>query len=225
VLLDRNALGERLIRGELLARGLRARLGGGERGLGDRDLGGDVVELFLADGTGGDQRRAPGNVFLGPRQVGLRPCQIGFAGRDLRPQRPVVDEQGARLTHRLGELGLRLLERDPRVGRVEADQHLAGLDEIGVIGGDGDDRTRDLRRELDDVALDVGVVGGLVVIEHQRPVGAVGDGGEQDHAGDAEQRLLAPRVAGRRRGDDRGGRGRSPAAARPGRGRVGGRRV
>jgi hypothetical protein len=93
MLLDREAFGQRLVRGELLARRLRARLGRRERRLRDRELRRDVVELFLADRAGGDERLAPGDVFLRPRQVALRPRQVGLARRDLCPQGAVVDEQ------------------------------------------------------------------------------------------------------------------------------------
>ena len=216
-LLDRHAFGQRLVRGQLLARRGRARLRRRPAPLfaaASCDV--DVVELFLADGAGGDQRRTPRDVVLRPRDVALRARQVGLARRDLRLQRAVVDVQRARLAHRLRQLRFGLVERDPRVGRIELDQRLAGLDEVGVVGGDGDDRAGDLRRELHDVALHVGVVGALVVVEHQRPVGAVGDAAEQHR----RPRRPAARCGGGgcRCGRRRGRRGGSAAAA------VGGRR-
>ncbi len=140
----------------------------------------DVVELFLADRAGA--RPAARAARRRPGRAATSLCaraDVGLAGGDLRLQRAVVDVHRAHLAHRLRELRLGLLERDLRVGRIELDQRLAGLDEVGVVGVDRDDGARDLRRHLDDVALHVGVVGALVVVEVERVVDAVGGAGEE----------------------------------------------
>ena len=113
-----------------------------QAGSGDRELRSGVAELFLADRAGGDQRGAPRDVVFGAQHVAARARQVGLASVDLRLQRAVVDEQDARLAHRLRQLRLGLVERDAGVGRIELDQQLAGLDEVGVVGGDRDARCR-----------------------------------------------------------------------------------
>ena len=75
-------------------------------------------------------------------------------------------------------------ERRPRPARARPcasagsslHQRLAGLHEVGVVGVDRHHRAADLRRDLDHVALHVGVVGVLVVAGHQPFVGAPGRG-------------------------------------------------
>jgi hypothetical protein len=194
MLLDRHAVGERLVREELLARCLDRRLGGDEPGLGGGELRRDVVELLAADGAALHQRRAPGDVVLRAQHLAARARRIGLARRDLRLQGAVVDEQRPHLAHRLGQLRLGLLEPDLRVGAVERDERLAGLHVVGVVGMDCDHGAGDLRRHLDDVALHVGVVGALVVVQHKQPVQAPGQPDDQNHGADAEQCDLAARA-------------------------------
>ena len=52
-----------------------------------------------------------------------------------------------------------LIQRHAGIGGIEHDQGLAGLDEVRVVGLDGDDGAAQLRRHLHDVRLHVGVVG------------------------------------------------------------------
>jgi hypothetical protein len=76
-----------------------------------------------------------------------------------------------------------------------------GLDEVGVVGIDRDHGARDLRRQLDDVALHVGVVRALVVGEDEPPVDAVGKAAEENGERDDAERELALRAGlGRDRG-------------------------
>ena len=57
-----------------------------------------------------------------------------------------------------------------RVGLIQPHQGLSGFDELRVVGTDRDDGAGDLRGDLHHVAADVGVIGGLVVAQHLRPV-------------------------------------------------------
>jgi len=85
-------------------------------------------------------------------------------------------------------LRLSLIQRHLGVGAVEAHQGLSGLDELGVIGADRNYRPGDLRRDLDDVAAYVGVIGRLVIAQHLRPVEAVPErDGEHRRAHRGEQ--------------------------------------
>ncbi len=111
-----------------------------------------VLEFLGRDGAGAGELLASGEVLFGARQGCL-------AGRDDGVEGTVRAEQRCHFPHRLREFGFGLLQREAGVGVVDFDQCLTGLDEIGVVGVDGDDGAGDLRRHLDDVAGDIGVVG------------------------------------------------------------------
>ena len=181
MLLDAGAFGQRAVRRQLVARRRHRRLRRGERALRRRQLGLGMAELLAADGAGGDQRPAPRQVVLRPRHVALQPRRVGLPQRHLRLQRGVGGEGGAHLAHRLRELRLGLVERHLRIGRVEPDQRLAGLHVIGVVGLDREHRAADLRRDLHQVALHIGVVGLLVARADDVVDDAVGDAGHGDH--------------------------------------------
>ena len=53
----------------------------------------------------------------------------------------------AHLAHGVGERAARLGERDLGVGRIELDQHLAGVDALRVVGEHRDHGAGDLRRD------------------------------------------------------------------------------
>ena len=167
MLLDADAIGQGLVAGELVARRSHARLRRCQRALGIGQRGFGVVQLFFGHGAVADQRLTPLQIVLGAIDVALRPHDIGLAQRHLRTQRTVVDIQRAHLSHRLGQRRFGLIERHASVRRIELDQRLAGLHEIGVVGHDGHHRAADLRRDLNHVALHVGVVGVFIVAGDQ----------------------------------------------------------
>ncbi len=169
---DRRVRGQCAIRCELLLRGVDRCLRGLHRVAGVRDF-------FLRHGARLRDGQAATQVVLGLRQVGL-------AQRDLRAVLVVVDEQAAHLAYRLREVGFRLLQRDLRIGRVEHDQRVAGLDRLRVVRLHGDHGAGDLRRDLHDVAVHVGIVGVFMEARDEEVVQAVCDG--RDHDDRDEQR-------------------------------------
>ena len=106
---------------------LDARLGGGdvlfggvELGLADLDLRAGLAQIELADG--------PGHLLAG-----------GLAAPQIAPQ---AFELGLLFEHAGlgdGELGLGLGEVFPQAAVVDLDQHVAGLDVLGLVELDGDD--------------------------------------------------------------------------------------
>src|SRR5437899_11208891 len=107
-----------------------------------------MLQLFAGHRTRAGETLTPAEVIGRPRDVVALDVDLGL---DLRRR----GEQSPHVAHRLAELRIRLLERDPGVRWIELDQRLPGLDELRVVGGDADDRTGDLRRDLHDVAADV----------------------------------------------------------------------
>ena len=73
------------------------------------------------------------------------------------------------------------MKRHLCVGRIEPDQGLPGLDEIGVIGPNGDHGRRDLRGDLHRVATDVGIVGVFNVAQVEPPIDAIADAGDDKY--------------------------------------------
>ena len=139
-----------------------------------------MVELFLAHGAGGQKRAAAVHVLAGAGGIGLQAGQIGLALGHLGHQGRIVGVQRAHLAHGLGQLRLGLGQGDQGIGRVQLHQQLAGLDVVGVVGADADDRAADLRRDLHHVARHIGVVRGLVVAGHHPVPAAPGDGGDRN---------------------------------------------
>ena len=206
MVLDAGAFGQRLVRGGLLARGGQRRLGAGQRAARGRQRGLGVLHLFAGHRAGGHQRHAAVHGLERAGHVGLRARHLGLAQVDVGRQRAVGRIHLAHLAHRLRELRLRALERDLRIGGVEPDERLAGLHDVGVVGQDLQHGAAHLRRDLHDRRLHVGVVGAFVVAQHERPVRAVGEPGDEREAGHREQRGLA--LAGGDGGRGGGGRGR-----------------
>jgi len=195
MLIDRRAVGQHLVRGELLARRLRGRRGRGDARLCRRQLRVRVIEFLAADGAGLHQRRATRYVVFGAGDIALGLSELGLARGDLRAQRAVVRIDRAHFAHRLRELRFGLVERDPGIGRIELHHDLAGLHVVGVVGIDRGHGARHLRRDLHDVALHVCVVGRLEVIEHEPPVGAVAQAAGEDERRDCSERLAPLRIA------------------------------
>ena len=208
MLRDARAVGRHLVRRELFLRRLHAGVGRRERALRAVELGLHVLQLLLRDGAARDQRRAALVVVLSADQRGAGLDGVGLARHHVGRQRAVVGVHGPHFAHRLRELRFGLIERDPGVARIEHDEVLSLPDDIGVVGVDGDDRAGDLRRDLDDVAGDVGVVGRLEVAADEEVPDAVADAGEDDPARDHQQQAVpAARVRARRLRRRRGRRG------------------
>lgn len=175
---DAGAAGLHVVGGELFARGVQRGVGGAHGGAG-------VLELLAGHRAGGGHLLAAGEVVASPGQIGLALPDRGFEGAPGGVQR-------AHFAHGLGELGLGLLQRDLGVVGVEAHQRLSGLDELGVVGVDGDHGAGDLRGDLHDVARHVGVVGVFQEAPVGGPPAAPADGGEADGGGDGEEAAAAP---------------------------------
>jgi hypothetical protein len=93
----------------------------------------------------------------GAAQVGARARRLGRAA--LRcPISPVVAARF--LTWRTLRAGTAsgLIEGDAGIGLVEIDQGLQPADVVGVVGADGEHGARHLRRDLHQIAADVGIV-------------------------------------------------------------------
>ncbi|CPO10461.1 Uncharacterised protein [Bordetella pertussis] len=193
----RRALGQRLVGrqlglggGQVGARLRQGRLGGLERGLG-------VQDFLAADAARLGQRLAPLQVALGALQVGLGARDLGLPHVDVGGQGVVLDVERADLAHRLGQARLGLLQRHVGVGRIQPHQRLARRHGLGVVGLDGDDGAGHLRRDLHQVAVDIGVVGALEVRAEQRPPDGIGDGQHGEHTGCQPQQAFAGGVGGR----------------------------
>ncbi len=88
MLLDRHALGQRAVAGQLLARRGDGRLGGAGRGLGGgqlgargRQLGLGVVRLLGGDGARAGQLLAPARIVLRAGHLGLGTLDVGLGAR------------------------------------------------------------------------------------------------------------------------------------------------
>ena len=174
VLLDRRAIGQRLVAGQLLARGGHAGLRGLERAVQPSHLRARMRQLLARHRAAAGQALAARQVLLGRGQLGLRAARVGLAQAHLGIERAVVGIQRAHLAHRLAQRGLGLRQRQVGIGAVQLDQGRASLDAVGLVGIDGRHRATDLRRDLHHVALHVGVVGVLEAGQHQAVVGAPG---------------------------------------------------
>jgi hypothetical protein len=191
VLLDAGAFGERAIARRLLLSGGQRRARAGQGALRGSQRGFGVVHLFAGHGTGGGERLAPCHVVVGARDLGLHARDLGFTQLDGGVERAVVGVQRTHLAHRLRQLRFGALEREPRIGRVEPHQRLADFHDVGVVDQHRQHGARDLRRDLHHRRLHVGVVGRLVVTQHQRPVRAVADGGREHDGTHRDQCGLA----------------------------------
>ena len=168
------------LRGELLARRGQRRLRRGERALGRGQLRLGVIELFLADRAGGDQR-------LAPRHVVLRARHVRSACAPARPRAARSAPAACRCWRTACAPRARSAPAAPRPARARPGRRpgracTSGWPALTKSVSSAQMATHgaaDLRRDLHHVALHVGVVGGLVVAQHQRPVGAVGDAGRR----------------------------------------------
>ncbi|MNO90314.1 hypothetical protein D3C76_818210 [compost metagenome] len=171
---DQRAVGvELLLRGgQGVARGVQGVAGVGQFLLGDRAIVGEILPaLVVRLGLGqGDFLR---------RHVGLVAIHVA--------------EQPAHLAHGAREVGFGLLQGDVGVARVELHQHLALVHQVAVIGADADHRAGDLRGDLHDVAVHVGVFGVFVPATEGEFPGRTGGGADQHDDEQHQQPALALR--------------------------------
>ena len=153
VVLDGGTVHERAGGGELLLRGE-------ERRSGRHDRFGRMLDFFL-------RHPADRGELLAAREIGAGPLEVARALRDRCVRLPRAREKRAHLAHGAGEVRLGLRERDARIGRVQAHEHLPSLHALGIVGGHHDHGARDLRRDLHDVAAHVRVVGEFVPASHE----------------------------------------------------------
>ncbi len=139
-----------------------------------------MLQLFLRNRAAALEARATG-------VVALRLGKIRAADLHVRLQLRGGREQIAHLAHRLGELRLGLVQRHLGIRRIETHERLAGLDELSVVGADRHHGAGDLRRDLHDVAADVGIirVGGVPQIAI--PIDAVGGAEDEETAEDQRE--------------------------------------
>ncbi len=149
-----------------------------------RPAGGDGVarvrELFGGNGSVSDESTAPPQVIV---RGALRLLPL----LDLSVQFLALREQAAHLAHGAGQIRFRIGLGDFRVRRIEFQQALAGMHGLGVIHVQGDDRAGNFAGHLHHVAVDVGIVGGLVIAAVEKPVSQVAQAGERDHGAQADQ--------------------------------------
>ena len=151
VICDRGAGGQRAVRRAAAARAASSEACAAVHGVAG------VRDFFRRHRAGLRHRQTAPQVVLRARQIRLALC-------DLRRVLVVVGVQAVRTWRTVcAELRLGLFERDPRVGRVQHDDRVAGLHDLRVVRVDRDDRAGHLRRDLHDVAVDVRVVGVFVI--------------------------------------------------------------
>ena len=158
---------------QLLARGGDVRARRGHRIAGMR-------ELFGGNGAVRDQSAAA-------LQVIVRGSFCLFALIDLRTQFLALREQAAHLAHGAGQIRFGVGLGDLRIRRIELQQRLPGLHELRVIHVQRHHGAGNFAGHLHHVAVDVGVVGGLVIAAVEEPVAPVAEAAEHDDGAQAEQ--------------------------------------
>ena len=123
---------------------------------------------------------------------------FGLTHGDGRLQLRRCREHGPHITNRARKLCFGLLERDLRIGLVELHQRLALLDELRIVRADRNHDAGNLRCDLHNVAVDVGVVRRLQIAQRNSPVRAVADANGDKGKDDDGQPTLA--IAAHRRG-------------------------
>ncbi len=123
-------------------------------------------ELFGGNGAVRDQAAAALQIIVGGA-LGL------FALRDLRPQFLALGEQAAHLAHRARQIRFGVLLGDFRIRRIELEQRLAGLDQLGVVHIERQHRAGDFARHLHHIAIHVAVIGAFKIAAVKEPVAAI----------------------------------------------------
>ena len=189
------AIGQGLVAEQLLFGHCHAGLCRSQCGFTVGQLGLGVAEFFFGDSAVAHQGLAAVQIVGGTGDLGLGLDHLGLTQINLRLKAAIVGVQGAHLAHGLREAGLRGIETDFGVSRVQFDQGLARFHEVIFIRQNGHDGAACLRRDLDDVALHIGVVGGLVVAGHQPFVGSPAQTDHNDQASNGDQGFFTRGVA------------------------------
>ena len=152
------------------------RNGGVQRGL--CRLQGFGGNIFLAE-----KGLASGVFLLGATYLGFHAfdfgtgaLQVGRALCDQCLRLVVVRVEAAHRPHCVGQIRLGQLQLYLGIGGIELHQRLALLDQVGVIGRDADDCAGNLRGDLDNIAPNVGVIGGHVPAPVNEPIATCADG-------------------------------------------------
>ncbi len=119
--------------------------------------------------------------------VVLRLHQRDLGGGEPGAQLVHLQERAAHAAHGAREIGFRRLHRHLGLDGIELDQELAAAHALGVVGMQGDDRAGFLAGDGDDVAADIGVVGGLEMAGIEEPVEPVDNSGDRDDGAENDQ--------------------------------------
>ncbi len=167
---------------KLLLGGGFLRLGGGQRRVGLAPVGDGLIVRLVRRPPRLGQLRRPRRVRPGEGLLRLRLHDRRLSCLD---HRLLLGHLARRRQHRGGGFGggrPGLIQPRLPVGRVEQDQRIAGMDGLVVGDGDADHVALDARSEHGDVALYIGVVGGLdVAALGEPPVGGHCDRGCHDN--------------------------------------------
>jgi hypothetical protein len=131
-------------------------------------------EFFGGNGAVRDQVAAALQIVIGGT-FGL------FALLDLRPQFLALGEQAAHLPHRARQIRFGVLLGDSRIRRIELEQRLAGIDELGIVHVERQHRAGHFVRHLHHIAVDVAVISAFVEAAVKEPVACIANTREQDH--------------------------------------------
>ena len=155
-----------------------------DRRLGNTQVVARMGKLFAGNSAAFGQHLAPVEVLLGLAQFSLTRLQLSL-------ERVDIAVKTAHLPDGTCKVGLRRLQRDLTVGRVELQQDLAGMHEVAIVGADAGHRPGDQWRDFDHVAVDVGVIGALVPTPNQ----AVPGPGAQPTEDQQHQQANQPELA------------------------------
>ena len=131
-------------------------------------------EIFRSDGAALED-------FLPPGVVVLRRLQGNPFRRDLGTVVIRRAVESANLTHGVGQIGFRLLQRNFGIARIEQHQRLPLLHKVALIHRNLGHRTADLRSERHLVAVNVGIVGRFIVAGVQQVPCQTACGGKQQN--------------------------------------------
>ena len=173
---------QRALRGQLIDR-LR------EAGLRGLQIVARGRQFVAGHGARRGQRGAAPEIHFGAGEIAAARADLGRGGID-------IGEILRDMLLRLGEIRLRLRDRDLRIRGIDGCEDVAPFHMLRVVGRNARQRAFDARRNLRGRRIDIGVVGGRVMRAHEKPVCADGKRDNDDKAAqDREQSLAQPRAA------------------------------
>jgi hypothetical protein len=137
-----------------------------ERGLRGVPAGQCVLVVLLGNSTTLAQALGAQVIVAGLLQIRTACPHRGLQLRDLLVEL-------ADLTYSLGELGLGLVHREHRVGWIELDQHLAALDQFGIVDAHRGDGAGNLRHQGNPVTMNISISGADPITSYKIPIGPV----------------------------------------------------